>query len=155
MALNEDGMEQAGMGVGIGDYNLDGELDIFKTHFADDTNVLYRNDGKGNFDDVTIRAGIGVETRYVGWGTGIVDFDNDGVPDLFLVTGASIPRSSKASGLSLPNAAVGVPQPRRRQVRGTDRRSRTRRCRAHTRAVAALRRFRQRWRHGYRGHEHE
>ena len=57
VALSEDGMEQAGMGIGIGDYDLDGNLDIFKTHFADDTNVLYRNDGKGNFDDFTIRAG--------------------------------------------------------------------------------------------------
>ena len=47
-------MEQAGMGVAIGDYDLDGSLDIFKTHFADDTDVLYRNDGKGNFEDVTI-----------------------------------------------------------------------------------------------------
>ena len=55
VALSEDGLEQAGMGVGIGDYDLDGHLDIFKTHFADDTNVLYRNDGKGYFDDVTIR----------------------------------------------------------------------------------------------------
>ncbi|HXI41542.1 MAG TPA: VCBS repeat-containing protein, partial [Bryobacteraceae bacterium] len=62
VALNEDGMEQAGMGIGIGDYNLDGNLDIFKTHFADDTNILYRNEGKGNFEDVTIRAGLGVET---------------------------------------------------------------------------------------------
>ena len=70
---------------------LDGNLDIFKTHFADDTNVLYRNDGKGHFDDVTIRAGVGVETRYVGWGTGIVDLDNDGFPDLFVVTGSVYP----------------------------------------------------------------
>ena len=54
VALSEDGMEQAGMGVGLGDVNLDGNLDIFKTHFADDTHILYRNDGKGNFDDVTI-----------------------------------------------------------------------------------------------------
>jgi hypothetical protein len=91
VALSEDGLEQAGMGVGVGDYDLDGNLDIFKTHFADDTNVLYRNDGKGNFDDVTIRAGIGVETRYVGWGAGIVDLDNDGYPDLFLVTGSVYP----------------------------------------------------------------
>ena len=91
VALSEDGLEQAGMGIGVGDYDLDGNLDIFKTHFSDDTNVLYRNDGKGNFDDVTIRAGIGVETRYVGWGTGMVDLDNDGLPDLFLVTGSVYP----------------------------------------------------------------
>jgi len=91
VALSEDGLEQAGMGIGIGDYDLDGNLDIFKTHFADDTNVLYRNDGKGNFDDVTIRAGIGVETRYIGWGTGMVDLDNDGLPDLFVVTGSVYP----------------------------------------------------------------
>ena len=51
------------MGLGIGDYNLDGKLDILKTHFADDTAVLYRNDGKGNFEDVTNSVGLGVETR--------------------------------------------------------------------------------------------
>jgi hypothetical protein len=90
-ALNEDGMEQAGMGLGVGDYDLDGHLDIFKTHFSDDTSVLYRNDGKAVFEDVTIRSGIGVETRYVGWGAGIVDLDNDGFPDLFAVTGSVYP----------------------------------------------------------------
>jgi enediyne biosynthesis protein E4 len=90
-ALSEDGMEQAGMGIGLGDFDLDGNLDIFKTHFSDDTNVLYRNDGKGYFDDVTIRAGIGVETRYIGWGAGMLDLDNDGHPDLFLVTGSVYP----------------------------------------------------------------
>jgi hypothetical protein len=68
VSLNEDGMEQAGMGLGIGDYNLDGALDILKTHFSDDTNVLYRNSGKATFDDVTIASGLGVETRFVGWG---------------------------------------------------------------------------------------
>jgi len=91
VALSEDGLEQAGMGIGIGDIDLDGNLDIFKTNFADDTNILYRNDGKGYFDDATIRAGIGVETRYVGWGAGIVDLDNDGFSDLFLVTGSVYP----------------------------------------------------------------
>ena len=90
-ALNEDGMEQAGMGLAIGDFDLDGSLDIFKTHFSDDTSVLYRNDGKAVFQDATIRSGIGVETRYVGWGAGIVDLDNDGFPDLFAVTGSVYP----------------------------------------------------------------
>ena len=138
VALSEDGMEQAGMGIGVGDYDLDGNLDIFKTHFADDTNVLYRNDGKGNFDDVTIRAGIGVETRYVGWGAGMVDLDNDGLPDLFLVTGSVYPEVERtAAGLSVPHAAPGVPQSRRRQVRGADRGSGPAASRRRTPAAAA------------------
>ena len=95
IALSEDGMEQAGMGVAVGDLDLDGNLDVFKTNFSDDTNVLYRNDGKGNFDDVTIRAGLGVETRYVGWGAGMVDLDNDGLLDLFVVTGTVYPEVEK------------------------------------------------------------
>jgi hypothetical protein len=95
IALSEDGMEQAGMGVAVGDFDLDSNLDVFKTNFSDDTNVLYRNDGKGNFDDVTIRSGLGVETRYVGWGAGMVDLDNDGLPDLFVVTGTVYPEVEK------------------------------------------------------------
>lgn len=91
VALSEDGMEQAGMGVGIGDYNPDGHLDLFKTHFIGDTAGLYRNDGKGNFDDVTRLAKVGVETRYTSWGTGLVDFDNDGYPDVLIATGSVYP----------------------------------------------------------------
>jgi len=91
VAMNEDGHEQAGMGLGIGDFDLDGSLDIFKTHFSDDTDVLYRNDGEAMFSDVTLLAGIGVETRFTAWGAGIVDLDNDGLPDLFLVTGSVYP----------------------------------------------------------------
>src|SRR6202022_4163096 len=87
VSLNEDGTEQAGMGIGIGDTNMDGHLDLFKTHFCQDTNILYLNNGSGEFTDATIAAGIGVETRYTSWGTGIVDFDNDGWPDIFIVTG--------------------------------------------------------------------
>lgn len=94
-ALNEDGIEQAGMGIGVGDYNNNGNLDILKTHFADDTHVLYQNDGEGYFEDVTMRAGLGVETRYIGWGAGIVDLDNDGHPDLFIVTGSVYPDLEK------------------------------------------------------------
>jgi len=91
VALNEDGREQAGMGIGIGDFDGDGSLDIFKTHFSGDTNVLYRNNGKGIFRDVTARAGLGVETRFVGWGAAMEDFDNDGLPDIFLATGMVYP----------------------------------------------------------------
>src|SRR5207302_9177814 len=95
VARDEDGMEQAGMGVGVGDYNLHGHLDIFKTHFAEDTNGLYRNDGTGNFEDVTHATKIGVETRYISWGAGIVDLDNDGFPDLFMTTGSVYPQIEK------------------------------------------------------------
>ena len=95
VALSEDGMEQAGMGIGIGDYDLDGHLDIFKTHFADDANGLYHNDGRGNFEDATRASKIGVETRYICWGAGMVDLDNDGLPDLFMTTGSVYPQIEK------------------------------------------------------------
>jgi enediyne biosynthesis protein E4 len=95
VGLSEDGMEQAGMGVGVGDYDLDGHLDLFKTHFLDDANILYHNDGKGNFDDVTRASRVGVETRYICWGAGIVDLDNDGLPDLFMVTGHVYPEAER------------------------------------------------------------
>ena len=91
VALSDDGAEQAGMGVGVGDYDLDGHLDLFKTHFSDDANGLYHNDGKGNFDEVTRFTRVGVETRYICWGTGIVDLDNDGYPDIFIATGNVYP----------------------------------------------------------------
>jgi hypothetical protein len=97
VALNEDGNEQAGMGLGIGDFNLDGRLDILKTHFTEDTPALYANrGGRSGFADVTIRSGLGVETRYVSWGAAIVDLDNDGWPDLFWVTGSVYPEVEKA-----------------------------------------------------------
>ena len=95
VALSDDGMEQAGMGVGIGDYDLDGHLDIFKTHFSEDTNGLYHNDGTGNFEDVTRASKIGVETRFICWGAGMVDLDNDGWPDLFFTTGNVYPQLEK------------------------------------------------------------
>jgi enediyne biosynthesis protein E4 len=94
-AYNEDGREQAGMGSTIGDYDGDGRLDIFKTNFSDDTSTLYRNNGNGTFDDVTFSADLGLYTRYLGWGTMFLDFDNDGWPDLLLVNGHVYPEVDK------------------------------------------------------------
>jgi hypothetical protein len=94
-AFNEDGREQAGMGSTIGDYNGDGRLAIFKTNFSDDTSTLYRNNGDGTFDDVTTAAGLGLYTKYLGWGTMFLDFDNDGWPDLLLVNGHVYPEVDK------------------------------------------------------------
>lgn len=84
-SLNENGQEQAGMGVSAADFNRDGRLDIVKTNFSDDVPSLYRNDGSGFFTDVSYRAGLGVHTNYLGWGVGFVDIDHDGWKDLFMV----------------------------------------------------------------------
>ncbi len=94
-AFNEDGREQAGMGATIGDFDGDGHLDIFKTNFSDDTSTLYRNNGDGNFTDATVSAGLGLYTKYLGWGTMFFDFDNDGWPDLLLVNGHVYPEVDK------------------------------------------------------------
>lgn len=90
-AFSQDGKPQAGMGIAIGDYDRNGTFDIFKTNFAGDTSTLYANSGTGFCEDRTFAAGIGLNTRYLGWGVGFLDLDRDSWLDLFLVNGHVYP----------------------------------------------------------------
>ena len=91
-AVNKDGREVASMGLGIGDYDNDGLLDIVDTDFSDDYKVLYHNDGDATFTDVSSQAGIALPTRpFLGWGDALMDYDNDGWRDIFLVNGHVYP----------------------------------------------------------------
>jgi hypothetical protein len=90
-ALDENGQALSGMGAAAADFNGDGRLDIFRTNFSDERSTLYRNRGEGDFDEATTTAGIAHNTRYVGWGAGFLDYDNDTWPDLLLVNGHVFP----------------------------------------------------------------
>ena len=83
------------MGVAIGDYDRNGTMDIFKTNFAGDTSTLYANTGEGLCEDRTFASGIGAVTRFLGWGAGLVDFDNDGWLEVFLVNGHVYPEVAR------------------------------------------------------------
>ncbi|MEM6793222.1 MAG: CRTAC1 family protein [Acidobacteriota bacterium] len=88
-ALNRDGHAEAGMGVDAGDFDNDGDEDIFLSHLTQETNTLYRNQGNGTFDDVTSTAGLGTPSwDGTGFGAGFLDFDNDGWLDVLIVNGA-------------------------------------------------------------------
>ncbi len=92
-AVSLDGGEMAGMGVAVCDFNHTGRFSIHVTNFEDQSNSLYRNDGNMTFAEVSYAAGIGpVTVPYLGWGTGCVDFDNDGWADLFVVNGHVYPQ---------------------------------------------------------------
>ena len=96
VGLSPDGKPQAGMGVTIGDYNRDGWFDLAKTNFAGDTDSLYAGISAGNFEDRTYQAGLGVNTRYLGWGIGFLDMDNDGWLDLLVANGHVYPEVNSA-----------------------------------------------------------
>jgi hypothetical protein len=91
-AVNKDGREVASMGLGVGDYDNDGLLDIIDTDFSDDYKVLFHNDGDASFTDVSYRAGIAqAGIPFLGWGDAFMDFDNDGWKDIFMVNGHVYP----------------------------------------------------------------
>ena len=91
VAFDENGKALSGMGVTAADFESKGSLGIFRTNFSDERETLYRSRGRGDFEDVTLAAGLGRNTRYVGWGCGFFDFDNDGWKDLLLVNGHAFP----------------------------------------------------------------
>jgi hypothetical protein len=91
-AFNEAGQEQAHMGVAVGDYDRDGRDDLHVTNFADDTNILYHNEGGGLFSEATFAAGVGHPSiPFLGWGTHFLDYDNDGWLDLYVANGHVYP----------------------------------------------------------------
>ncbi len=95
VAYDGNGRAMSGMGVDAADYNGDGHLSIFRTNFSDEFETLYHNLGQASFDDVTFAAGLGQNTKYVGWGTGFLDFNSDGREDLLLVNGHVFPEVEK------------------------------------------------------------
>ena len=101
VAYNEDGSEQAGMGVSADDFTRSGYQDIVKTNFSDDTPTLYLNRGGNNFDDVTYSAGLGRIKNWLGWGVQFYDFDNSGWPGILMANGHVYPEvDGRALGTS-------------------------------------------------------
>jgi hypothetical protein len=102
VAYSADGMEQAGMGIDAADFDGDGDFDIAKINFSDDMNNLYRNDGNGEFTDVTGPSRFGpVSTPLLGFGVRFADFDNDGWPDIMVANGHVNPQvDGKKFGVS-------------------------------------------------------
>ena len=97
VALNEDGQEQAGMGVAVADYDDDGFFDIAKTNFSEDAVNLYHNNRDGSFTDLVNASGLGAHTQYLGWGIHFIDVDNDGRKELLVVNGHVYPNVDSAN----------------------------------------------------------
>ncbi len=92
-AVNGEGRETATMGIAVGDYTGSGRLGILNTDFSDDYKVLYRNEGKLTFTDVSASAGISAPTTpFLSWGDAFLDYDRDGLEDIFIVSGHVYPQ---------------------------------------------------------------
>ena len=150
-AYSQDGKPQAGMGVAVGDYDRNGTMDIFKTNFAGDTSTLYANTGQGFCEDRTFAGGIGLNTRWLGWGVGFVDLDNDGWLDLFLVNGHVYPEVAQLkTEAAYEQRKVVYRSLGRPALRGRDRAAGAARHHPEGGTRQRLRRLRQRRRRGRR-----
>jgi enediyne biosynthesis protein E4 len=95
-AVSGDGRPQSSMGIAVGDYDNDGWMDLLVTNFSEDYKTLYHN-VRGQFDDVSLQAGLGTATfKQLAWGTGFIDYDNDGWRDLFIANGHIYPQADQA-----------------------------------------------------------
>ena len=107
VAYNEDGSEQAGMGLAADDFTHSGRQDLVKTNFSDDTPTLYLNRGDHDFDDVTYSSGLGRIRNWLGWGVQFYDFDNSGWPGILIANGHVYPEvDGKALGTSFREPKV-------------------------------------------------
>ena len=113
VALNGDGAAEAGMGIAVDDFDRDGDPDIFVTHLRDETNTLYENRGDGLFADTTFPRGLGYPSlSATAFGVQWLDFDNDGLSDLFVVNGAV--------ALGRPELSAGSPYAESNQLFRSD-----------------------------------
>jgi hypothetical protein len=109
VAVNRQGRPEASMGVDAGDFDGDGDVDLFMTHLMGETNTLYVNDGTGLFEDRTIESGLGPGSlSFTSFGTSFIDYDNDGWLDLLAMNGAvrilePLARSGDPYPLDQPN----------------------------------------------------
>jgi hypothetical protein len=97
IAYNGEGLEQSNMGLALGDIDNDGWTDVFITEFAEDNFTLFHNDGKGIFSDISYPSGVAEATLpNLGWATFFMDYNNDGLKDLFCVNGHVYPEADRA-----------------------------------------------------------
>ena len=97
LGVDQDGQEQAGMGIAVAGLDSTGGLDLAVTNFERESVNLYQNQGDGTFQDTASRSGLSALTRSsLGWGVGIADFDLNGTPDLFICNGHVYPQADLA-----------------------------------------------------------
>ena len=114
---NSDGLPEAGMGVDFGDIENDGDMDLYVTNFANETNTLYGNDGQGEFLDITRHVGLAQSTlKPLGFGTRFMDFDHDGYVDIFVANGHVLNNIE----IILPELSYAQPNQMFRNVFGRD-----------------------------------